>query len=384
MAHHPQHVRNIPDVRSADREGRIGRGAVLAGLGAAGLGLAASLAPAPAAADPPESAKATAVLPVLGPEDDWATVLASTPHVQLDPTARYVLNAPVTLPAGALIEGNGAVVTTSRRDHGAFEIDQAADVTIRGVRLHGTDAPAVNVPLEAEHTAIRARRARSLRIIDCDLIGWSGAGIAVSGDVADDYFSYGIQISGCRFESCYIGFSATDRCEYSILAANMFTSCRLAIWNSSGNWNIAGNVVVGCYGAYYAIAATSPFGDQAEDNWNHGSITGCTMNHANGGAPRPWTSQLAFPIGGKDRDPGSGVVIEDLLPPTFTGNTLWYTDVTARNLPVSVWNLTGCALSDLQITQDGGAPVRLIGHQSNAGASHAPVLVGDASDALAP
>ncbi|WP_255509776.1 hypothetical protein [Brachybacterium sp. FME24] len=31
-----------------------------------------------------------------------------------------------------------------------------------------------------------------------------------------------------------------------------------------------------------------------------------------------------------------------------------------------------------------GAPVRLIGHQSDAGEEHAPILVGDVADALAP
>lgn len=77
-------------------------------------------------------------------------------------------------------------------------------------------------------------------------------------------------------------------------------------------------------------------------------------------------------------------MLEGVLPPTFSANTLWYTDVTARGLLADVWYLTGCALTDLRITQDGGAPVRLLGHQANAGAAHAPVLVGDVRDALAP
>lgn len=358
---------------------RIGRGTVLAGIGAAGVGLAATLAPtAPAQAAPPTP------LPVLTPSDDWDAVLARTPRVQLEPGATYVLDAPVTLPSGTLIVGHGAVVTTSSTAHGAFVINQGEDITLSGLRLHGTDAPEVDVPLEIAHTAIRARRARNLRVLDCDLIGWRGAGIAVTGEAADDYFSYGLQISGCRFETCVIGVSAADRCEYSLLADNVMISCHLGIWNSSGNWNLSGNVLVGCYGAYYSVAATSPFGDLAADNWGHGSVSGCTMNHSHGGATRSWTRELSLPLGGVDRDPGPGVVLEGVLPPAFTGNTLWYTDVTARDLPASVWNLTGCALSDLRITQDGGAPIRLIGHQSNAGDAHAPVLTGDAHDALAP
>ncbi|MGP9842915.1 right-handed parallel beta-helix repeat-containing protein [Brachybacterium sp. 107] len=364
----------------------IGRGALLTGLGAAGLGLAAALTPSAAVAGPPDPRRtdSSETLPVLAADADWAEVLATTPQIQLDPAQRYVLDAPVELPSGTVIEGHGATVSVSSTGHGAFVIDQAENVTIRGVRLLGTESPALDVPLVVEHTAIRARRARNLRVIDCDLIGWQGAGIAATGDAADDYFSYGLQITGNRVEDCYLGISTADRCEYSVLAANVFTTCRLAIWNSAGNWNLTGNVIVGCYGAYYSIAATSAFGDHATDNWNHGSVTGCTMNHANGGSPRRWTAELAFPIGDTVRDPGPGVVLEGVLPPTFTGNTLWYTDVTARDLPASVWTLTGCTLSDLRITQDGGAPVRLVGHQSHAGEEHAPVLVGDAADALAP
>lgn len=366
--------------------GEIGRGALLTGLGAAGLGLAAALAPSAAVAGPPEPRRTGGAesVPVLAAGADWAEVLATTPQIQLDPAQRYVLDAPVDLPSGTVIEGHGATVSVSSTGHGAFVIDKAEDVTIRGVRLLGTEAPALDVQLTVEHTAIRARRARNLRVIDCDLIGWQGAGIAATGDAADDYFSYGLQITGNRVEDCYLGVSTADRCEYSVLAANVFTTCRLAVWNSSGNWNLTGNVIVGCYGAYYSIAATSPFGDHATDNWNHGSVTGCTMNHANGGSPRRWTAEFALPIGDTVRDPGPGVVLEGVLPPTFCGNTLWYTDVTVRDLPASVWNLTGCALSDLRITQDGRAPVRLIGPQSNAGEEHAPVLVGEAADALSP
>lgn len=47
-------------------------------------------------------------------------------------------------------------------------------------------------------------------------------------------------------------------------------------------------------------------------------------------------------------------------------------------------SITGCALSDLRITQDGGAAVSLIGHQAKAGDAHAPVLDGQVRDALAP
>lgn len=372
----------------AAHDAALPRGAVLAGLGAAGVGLAAAALPTPSA----QSAPPSRALPVLRPGDDWEATLARTPQVQLLPGARYVLEAPVSLPGGTLLEGNGAIVAASSTAHGLFAVDGASDVTLRGVRLHGEEGydpardvlPPIDVPFHASHTALRARRARNLRVLDCDLLGWRGAGIAATGDVSDDYFSYGVQVRGCRFEACRIGLSAADRCEYSLLTTSVFTACRLAVWNSSGNWSLAGLVIVGCHGAYYSIGATSPFGELASDNWGHGAVTGCTMNHSVGGTPRRWTRHLELEIGGVLRDPGPGVVIEGVLPPTFSANTLWYTDVTARDLPASVWYLTGCALSDLRITQDGGAPVRLVGHQANAGDPHAPVLSGDVADALAP
>lgn len=374
--------------REAPPRGGVPRGAVLAGLGAAGIGLAAAVDPAPRA----QAAPPARGLPVLRPEDDWDAVLSRTPQAQLVPGAIYMLEEPVVLPTETLLEGNGALVVPSSTEHGLFEVEGSSDVTLRGLRLHGAEGfdpaagspPPIDLPLAPAHTALRAHRARNLRVLDCDVLGWRGAGIAATGDATDDYFSYGLQVHGCRFEACHIGLSAADRCEYSLLSSSVFTTCRLAVWNSAGNWTLSGNTVVGCYGAYYSIGETSPFGELASDNWGHGAVTGCTMNHSVSGTPRRWTRHLALEIGGVERDPGSGVVIEGVLPPTFSANTLWYTDITARDLPANVWNLTGCALSDLRITQDGGAPVRLIGHQGNAGDPHAPVLVGDVADALAP
>ncbi|UVY83709.1 hypothetical protein NLU66_16075 [Brachybacterium sp. NBEC-018] len=387
---HPRRPRQSGHPHTARPHRAVPRSAMLAGLGAAGLGLAASLAPGdglPAAHAEP----AATGLPVLHPGDDWEAVLAATPQVQLEAGARYELPAAVTLPSGTLVEGNGAVLVPSSREHGLFTLDRAADVTLRGLRLHGVpglDAEGalaeIDVPLETAHTAIRSHRARNLRVTDCDLVGWRGAGIAATGDAGDDVFSYGLQITGCRFEACTIGLSAADRSEYSLLASSVLTSCRLGVWCSSGNWTLTGTVIVGCHGALYSIAAPGPFGEASKDNWGHGSVTGCTLNHASAGAARRWTRHLELPIGGTLRDPGSGVVLEGVLPPTFSANTLWYTDVTARGLLADVWYLTGCALSDLRITQDGGAPVRLLGHQANAGAAHAPVLVGDVRDVLAP
>lgn len=72
------------------------------------------------------------------------------------------------------------------------------------------------------------------------------------------------------------------------------------------------------------------------------SVTGNIFNHANGGGGTQWTVGAAFPIGGTAVDPGPGVVLDGLYPPSFTGNSLWYCNITARDLMGDRWLLSGC------------------------------------------
>ncbi|MFI8201418.1 right-handed parallel beta-helix repeat-containing protein [Streptomyces sp. NPDC085937] len=352
--------------------------------GAAGAFSAGMLiAPSASAAAPPATARAADVtatgLPVLAVGQNWQQVLATTRRVQLEPGATYVLPATVELPDDCLVVGNGATVTVTGPSVTALRVTQKRNVTVTGVRFRGQEADPLGTSMAANHVAVRITRGSDVRVTDCDFARWRGAGVVVTGSAADDYFGSRTVVSGNTFDRCYFGFSAADRSEYALLANNVFTYCRLAVWNSSGNWNIQGNTVVGCYGAYYSLAATSPYGGQSSDNWNHGAVTGSTFNHSNGGTPVRWTANLAFPVGGSPADPGPGVVVSGVLPPTFSGNTLWYTDVTATNLQGSRWVLAGCALSDLTVRCSGSAPVHLVGHQGN----HAPVLTGNVVDVLA-
>ena len=81
-------------------------------------------------------------------------------------------------------------------------------------------------------------------------------------------------------------------------------------------------------------------------------------------------------IGGVAKDPGAGIVVNGLLPPTFTGNSLWYTNVTATNILGTRWLLSGCALSNLTVVCAGSIPVHLMGCQANV----KPVLSGNVTD----
>jgi hypothetical protein len=358
------------------RESGLDRRHVLLGIGAVGGALvASSIAPQPA------RAVGTVGLPVLQPTDNWATVLASTPQVQLVPGALYTLTASVSLPSNCLIVGNGAEVTVASDTVTAFVISGKTNVTVTGVRLTGRAADPINTAASFGHVGIRITQSFDVRVQGCDFRNWRGAGIALSGSAADNYYAYHNKIEGCTFTKCYLGVSIADRSEYSILTGNHFSYCRLAIWNSSGNWSITSNVTVGCYGAYYSIAATSPYGALASDNWSHGSVVGNTFNHSSNGGGTRWTSNTAFTIGGVSEDPGSGVVVRGLLPPTFTGNTLWYSNVTGTALAGTRWLLSGCTFSNLTISCTGSVPINLVGTQSNSGAN-APVLSGSVTNLL--
>lgn len=362
------------------RRQEVNRRRALAGIGAAGAGLVGALVtgePASAATVTP-----TPGLPVLRPGDgDWTAALTRTPQVQLVPGQTCVLDHPVQLPDGCLIVGNGATVTVTGT-FTALLIDRRHDVTLANIRFLGQSASALNSAPAFDHVAIRMDRSTDVRVLHCDFTNWRGAGVASTGSVSDDYFAYRNKVFGNAFYACYFGLSTADRSEYSIAQGNSFAYCRLAIWNSSGNWAIDDNDVVGCHGAYYSIAATSPYGQLSRDNWGHGSLVGNTFNHANSGAPHPWTAHTAFPLGGQSLDPGPGVVVEGLLPPTFTGNTLWYTDITAASLVGTPWLISGCTLSNLTVTAAQGASIRLVGVQAN-GAQNLPRLVGDVKDVLA-
>lgn len=351
----------------------------LAGAGCAGMAYGALGATRVTSRnDPPPNAAtgSTAVLPLLGVADDWQDTLTHTPQVQLEPGATYRLAHTIELPDNCLIDGNGATVMPAHHSGGAFAITRRHHVCVRNVVLQGqTIDPIGGAPLFG-HVAVRATRSSDVRVENCDFSFWRGAGIVLTGSTEDDYFAYRTKLVGNNFHRCYFGVSIADRAEYGQLLANNFTSCRLAIWDSAGNWTINDNLVVACHGGYYSIAQPSPYGDFTSDNWGHGTLVGNTFNHCNAGAENYWSAHAAFPVGGVARDPGSGLVVEGVLPPTFTGNTLWYSNIHARDILGTRWLLSGCVLSNLAVSCDGAVPVELAGTQAN-GSENLPRLNGN-------
>ncbi|MFI1097255.1 right-handed parallel beta-helix repeat-containing protein [Streptomyces sp. NPDC020917] len=366
----------------AQDQGLFSRRRALAGLGAVGAVGATAAAGVLAVERPAGAVTAAGGLPVLQVGEDWAAALAAHPRVQLVPGATYTLDGPVELPDGCLIAGNGATVTVADATGGALRVTGRSGVTLSNLVLLGQPASPLGTAQVASHVGLAVSRSTDVRVDNCDFTYWRGAGVTVNGSPADDYFAYRVKLQGNAFHACYFGVSMADRSEYSMFTGNSLSYCRLAIWNSSGNWTVNDNSVVGCYGAYYSFAATSPYGSLTADNWSHGSLVGNTFNHSGGGARQLWSAGAAFAIGGTPQDPGSGVVVDGVLPPTFTGNTLWYSDVHGTDLLGTRWLLSGCTLSNLTVTGTGGVPVELVGTQSN-GTANAPVLKGNARDLLA-
>ncbi|AJE85245.1 E1B protein [Streptomyces albus] len=368
--------------RAGGRAVRVSRRRAMAGIGfsTASAALLTSGAAVGAGSTP------QGPLPVLpvGTED-WTAALAETPQVQLVPGAVYRLTRTAELPDGCFLAGNGATVTVAEPSYGAFAVRERSDVTVADVRFLGQDADPLGTGIVPAHVGLRSSRSTNVRVLDCDFTHWRGAGIAVTGAERDDYFGYRVKVSGCSFHRCYFGVSTADRSEYSQLTGNSFAYCRLAVWNSSGNWTVNDNTVVACYGAYYSFSKSSPYGTANGphgDNWGHGSLVGNTFNHSNNGAPGGlWRRGAAFPLGGVPRDPGAGVVVDGVLPPTFSGNTLWYTDLRATGILGTRWLLSGSSFSHLDISCTGRAWVHLAGTQSRS-AETAPRFRGKVKDLL--
>ena len=271
----------------------------------------------------------------------------------------------IVLPANTTIIGNGAKVSPSSTSNKCFIITDVTNIIIRDINFIGQKSAAVGSALKTAHIAIHLTRSQDIYINGCAFINWLGAGIVSQGGTTGiSYYNYRMIISNNRFDQCYFGISIADRSEYCMFSNNILSSCRVGTWNSSGNWNIIGNTYVSCRAPYLSYAKTSPFGALSSDNWSHGSFVGNIMNHSNSGGVNVWSSNAAFPIGGVSTDP-SGVVLNGVLPPTFTANTMYYTNLDCTGITAAqtgtAWQITGCVFSQNTITASVAGSIALVG-----------------------
>lgn len=270
----------------------------------------------------------------------------------------------IALPSNTFIAGNGAFVIPGSTSNKCFTLTDVTNVTLRDINFRGQTAGAAGGALNTSHVAIYIQRSQNVLVHGCSFNNWLGAGIISQGSTSGiSYYNYRMIFSNNKFDQCFFGISIADRSEYSIFSNNILTSCRVGTWHSSGNWNIIGNTYVTCRAPYLSYGKTSPFGTLSSDNWNHGSFTGNILNHSNAGGNTSWGA-ASFPIGGVQSDP-SGVVISGVLPPTFAGNTLYYTNLdftgvsaTSTSTP---WQITGCVFSQMTITASQSGVISLVG-----------------------
>lgn len=270
----------------------------------------------------------------------------------------------VVLPSNTTILGNGAFVIPGSTTNKCFLLTDVTNITLRDIYFKGQTAAAAGGALNTAHVAVHIQRSQNVIINGCSFINWLGAGIVSQGATTGiSYYNYRMIISNNKFDQCFFGISLADRSEYCMFSNNILSSCRVGTWHSSGNWNINGNTYVTCRAPYLSYAKTSPFGSLSSDNWNHGSFVGNIMNHSNSGGNSAWGA-ASFAIGGTASDP-TGVVINGVLPPTFTGNTLYYTNLDFSGVALAVastpWQITGCVLSQMTVSSDSPGAIALVG-----------------------
>lgn len=270
----------------------------------------------------------------------------------------------IILPSNTTIIGNGAFVTPGSLSNKCFLLTDVTNIVLRDIYFLGQSTPAKGSALNTSHVAVQIQRSQDVTIQGCSFVNWLGAGIVSQGSTSGiSYYNYRVIITGNKFDQCFFGISIADRSEYSNFSNNILSSCRVGTWHSSGNWNLIGNTYVTCRAPYLSYAKTSPFGLLSSDNWNHGSFIGNIANHSNSGGNSSWGA-ASFLIGGVSSDP-TGIVISGVLPPTFSGNTLYYTNldfsgVTATSTSTA-WQITGCVFSQMTITATTPGTITLVG-----------------------
>ncbi|MCP4955186.1 MAG: hypothetical protein GY919_06130 [Photobacterium aquimaris] len=261
----------------------------------------------------------------------------------------------ISLPSGTSIIGNGATIKTTSLNFPIIKIDEhSTNIIIKDIRFDGDVSTPINMPVQATHIGIEVYKASNITIEGCDFKNFLGTGISTF-NYTGQKMSSAIQVRGCRFIACQYGFTAWYNCEYGILEGCHFTECRAAIFICSGNWLVTGNIVVKCRASYIATNLANEIAFSTGGNFSHGNVSNNTFNHSN---DSPWA---ATPLqAGTTFENIAGIYFKNVLPVTFTGNALWYTDINISNIEDDFY-FTGCTLSNNTIKVVGTSKVYLSG-----------------------
>ena len=293
-----------------------------------------------------------------------AAVAAGYKTIFLDPDGTYICDD-VVLPARTTIIGRNAQVSPSDSTHACFLlIDGSDDVNITDVKLVGQAASPNNTPYAAAHWAIKISRAARPRVSGCHVKHFSGGGVGAVG--LNGRTDYAAHITGNTFERCFFGGLFTAWYEYGQWD-NIVDSCRVGLMCESGNWTVRGKHTK-CRTPYLSAKRAVDFSAggvvAAVGNSEHGTISGLECNHANDSGASVWSSNSGIPlVGGGTYDAIPGVVFDEVLPPTMSGITLYYSDLTVLNRPVMATPsyFVGGSAAGCTISSDALGTLELVG-----------------------
>lgn len=295
-------------------------------------------------------------VPFLQNNENIQEILSSgTKVIVLDPNQIYEWSN-IYIPSGVTIIGNGAVVKSTSMNAPIFNVyNQKHGVTIYDVNFDGNLSKSpYNQPVNENHLGIQVYKSSCVTIDNCRFINFLGAGISMFNHNGKKRAT-DMKITNCRFVDCQYGWVGWYNSEYGVLSNNHFTNCRVGIWNCSGNWLITGNVVTDCRAAYVVTSATNEIAFNTGGNFSHGNVTGNTFNHCN---QSPWG--LTLLKYGNTTKAVHGVHFDSVLPVTFTGNALWYTDFTYEN-SIDDFFITGSTFSNCNVNNNGNHLIQLTG-----------------------
>lgn len=302
---------------------------------------------------------------VVSPSDDIQALLdTGTKKIKLLPGALYIWDN-VMLPSGTHIIGNQAILRPSglnailKQENTQFN----GRTILENLIFEGQEASAVNSGIVPAHVGFSSKRSYQTRITGCIFRNFRGAGLTFQGDSKDNVYQNAVQVDGNIFYYNFCGVSACDRSEFSQIINNNFSSCRVAVINTSGNWMVNNNIMTTCTCGYFTINKPTPWGSYTGDNWCHGTFVGNKINHSDSGGKPRYNSNTNIPCSGVNYNPVGAMYVDGVLPPTISSNTCYYSSMEFKNLSTSMptVSLVGCVFSTCRLVSPAAGIIKLVG-----------------------
>ncbi len=183
------------------------------------------------------------------------------------------VSAPVKLPTGARIFGNGAAAEVSASANINIFSVEGTDIIIEGVWIRGNGAGAQNGISIVGNGAFTLAR-YNIHIRDCSIFSCANAGIYATnivGSASGTKHEGGIYVVNCYASLCGTGFYMDTRGEYSVFTSCVAVNCITngVRFNGGNNSFIGGQITDNPTGIFIGSGT----------NDGHGVVIGCKINH---------------------------------------------------------------------------------------------------------